>query len=140
MPMTNDQLASAVQDLIGAMGSGNTTKAQEAIREFNLTYTNQVAEQYGQNFGVGQPGPPNTPTLAAGQATGSIGYIPGFTGTDASQTQSLLSTQAGTAQAAAGLTGFYAAPSQSRYTPGSFVRLDPNTYDTQQYGPVQISY
>jgi DNA uptake protein ComE-like DNA-binding protein len=48
--------------------------------------------------------------------------------------------QATTAQGAAGLTGFYAAPSQSAYTPGSFVRLDPGTYDTNQYGPVQISY
>jgi hypothetical protein len=138
MADTTTQLGSSIQSLLSAMASGNASAAQEAIRQFNLTYTNQVAEQYGQNFGVGQPAPANTPTLAAGQATGSIGYIPGYTGTDASQTQSLLSTQAGTAQAAAGLTGFYAAPSQSQFTPGSFVRLDPSTYP-QEYG-TQISY
>ena len=98
-----------------------------------------VADTYGQNFGVGQPGPANTPTLAAGQATGALGYIPGFTGTDASQTQSNIAGQATTAQGAAGLTGFYAAPSQSQFTPGSFVRLDPGSYDSSTYG-TQISY
>ena len=140
MAMTNDQLASAVQDLIGAMGSGNTSKAQEAIREFNLNYTNTVADTYGQNFGVGQPAPAGAGTLAQGQATGGIGYIPGFSGLDASQSMANLSGQAATAQGAAGLTGFYAAPSQSQFTPGTFVRLDPNTYDTSKDGPVQISY
>jgi len=140
MADTTTQLGSSIQSLLSAMASGNASAAQEAIRQFNLTYTNQVAEQYGQNFGVGQPAPANTPTLAAGQATGGIGYIPGFTGTNAGQTQSELSTQAATAQAGAGLTGWYAAPSQSAYSPGTFVRLDPNTYDTSQYGPVQISY
>ena len=85
--MTNDQLTQGLQQLLQAFSSGNTSQFQEALREFNLTYTNSVAEQYGQNFGVGQPAqPPGVPTLAAGQATGSIGYIPGFTGTDASQT------------------------------------------------------
>jgi len=134
------QLGNSIQSLLQAIASGNTQAAQEAIRQFNLTYTNQVGELYGQNFGVGQPAPPGTPTLPAGQAVGSIGYIPGFTGTAASQTQSELAQQASTAQGAAGLTGMYVAPSQSQFTPGTFVRLDPNTYDTQTYGPVQLSY
>jgi hypothetical protein len=133
-------LGDSIQKLLSAMASGNAASAQEAIRQFNLTYTNQVGELYGQNFGVGQPAPPGVPTLPAGQAVGSIGYIPGFTGTAASQTQSELAQQASTAQGAAGLTGFYTAPSQSQYTPGTFVRLDPSTYDTNTYGPVQISY
>ena len=137
--MTDDQLKAAVQQFATAVGQGNTAAAQEVIREFNLNFTNSTAQQYGQNFGVGQPAPPGTPTLAAGQATGSIGYIPGFTGTDASQTQSNIAQQATTAQAAAGLTGFYAAPAQSQYTPGTFVRLDPSTYDASSYG-TQISY
>jgi len=140
MPLTDADLQSAVENITQAMSSGNAQKVQEAIREWNLTYTNQVAEQYGQNFGVGQPAPANTPTLGAGQAVGSIGYIPGFTGTAASQTQSNLAQQATTAQGAAGLTGFYAPPSQSQLSPGSFVRFDPNTYDTNTYGQVQMSY
>ena len=67
---TTGQLGNSIQSLLSAMASGNTQAAQEAIREFNLTYTNTVADTYGQNFGVGQPGPARTPTLAAGQATG----------------------------------------------------------------------
>jgi hypothetical protein len=140
MPMSDADLQAAVENITQAMSSGNAQKVQEAIREWNLTYTNQVATEYGQNFGVGQPAPANIPNLAASQATGSIGYIPGFTGTDASQTMANLAGMATTAQGAAGLTGFYAPPSQSQWTPGSFVRLDPNTYDTNTFGPVQMSY
>jgi len=84
--------------------------------------------------------PMGTPTLASGQATGAIGYIPGFTGVNAGQTMGELSGAQGMAQNAAGLTGWYAAPRQSEYTPGTFVRLDPGTYDTARYGDVQISY
>jgi hypothetical protein len=123
MPMTNDELASAVQDLIGAMGSGNTAKAQEAIREFNLTYTNQTAEQYGQNFGVGQPAPANVPNLAAQQAQGGIGYIPGVSGFNADQSLAAQNQYASIAAAQAGLTGTYTAPVQSQYSPGSWVML-----------------
>jgi len=134
------QLAAFINQLSSATASGNTQQIQEAIREFNLTYANSVAQLYGQNFGPGNPAPIGAATLASGQATGGIGYIPGYTGSNASQTQSLLEGQAQTAQNAAGLTGFYAAPSQSQFSPGTFVRLDPATYDTNQYGPVQISY
>jgi hypothetical protein len=134
------QLAAFINQLSSATASGNTQQIQEAIREFNLTYANSVAQLYGQNFGPGNPAPIGAATLPAGQATGSIGYIPGLTGSDASQTQSMLEGQASTAQNAAGLTGFYSAPSQSQYTPGTFVRLDPSTYDTNQYGQMQISY
>jgi hypothetical protein len=137
---SSPQLAAFINQLSSATASGNVQQIQEAIREFNLTYANSVAQLYGQNFGPGQPAPIGAATLAQGQATGGIGYIPGYTGSNASQTQSMLEGQAQTAQNAAGLTGFYAAPSQSEWTPGTFVRLDPNTYDTNQYGPVQISY
>jgi hypothetical protein len=84
--------------------------------------------------------PTGTPTLAAGQAMGSIGYIPGFTGVDAGQTMAQLAQSQSLAGNAAGYTGMYAAPRQSEYTPGTFVRLDPNTYDTSRYGDVQMSY
>jgi hypothetical protein len=134
------QLGNSIQGLLQAMASGNASAAQEAIRQFNLTYTNQVADTYGQNFGVGQPAPAGAGTLAQGTATGSIGYIPGYSGLDASQSMANLSGQASTAQGAAGLTGFYQAPSQSQFTPGTFVRLDPSTYDSATYGTTQISY
>ena len=75
---TTGQLGSSIQSLLSAMASGNSQAAQEAIRQFNLTYTDTVANTYGQNFGVGQPGPPGTPTLAAGQATGSTRLYPRF--------------------------------------------------------------
>ena len=140
MADTTGQLGSSIQSLLSAMASGNASAAQEAIRQFNLTYTNTVADTYGQNFGVGQPAPAGAGTLAQGQATGGIGYIPGFSGLDASQSMANLSGQAATAQGAAGLTGFYAAPSQSQFTPGTFVRLDPSTYDSATYGSTQISY
>jgi hypothetical protein len=139
---TNDsaQLSSGLQKLFGAIASGNTQQAQEAIREYNLTYANDVANLYGQNFGPGNPAPIGAATLAAGQQFGSIGYIPGFTGSDAGQNMSQIAQNNSIAQNAAGLTGWYAQPVQSAYTPGTFVRLDPSTYDTNQYGPVQISY
>jgi len=93
-------------------------------------------------WGAGGPTQPaaGTPTLQAGGMTGAIGYIPGYTGVDASQTLAQQQSAAGIAQNAANLTGWYAAPAQSQWTPGSFVRLDPNTYDTKQYGDLQMSY
>src|SRR5215471_2742931 len=112
-------------------------------------------QQYGnmmQNFGWAPGGnmtdynslaanapPMGTPTLQAGQAFGSIGYIPGYTGVDAGQTMGQLAQSQSLASNAAGITGMYAAPRQSAYTPGTFVRLDPSTYDYGQYGD-QVSY
>lgn len=113
-------------------------KAQAAVALYgNLT------SAFG--FSAGNPYNPQsvpygTPTMSATQALGYLGYIPGYTGVAAGQTPGLLAQQAGTAQSAAGLTGWYAAPAQSRFSPGTFVRMDPNTYDTSQYGDTQISY
>jgi len=136
----NPQLAAFIDQLSGAVASGNMQNVQEAIREYNLSYANNVAQLYGQNWGPGQPAPIGASTLAAGQQFGSIGYIPGYTGPDVGQTLSQIQGAASTAQAGAGLTGWYAAPSQSEFSPGTFVRLDPGTYDTNQYGDTQISY
>jgi len=136
----NPQLAAFIDQLSGAVASGNMQNVQEAIREYNLSYANNVAQLYGQNWGPGQPAPIGASTLAAGQQFGSIGYIPGYSGIDAGQTMSQLAQSQALAGNAAGMTGFYAAPVQSQYSPGTFVRLDPNTYDTQQFGDVQISY
>jgi len=136
----NPQLSAFINQLASATASGNIQQIQEAIREFNLNYANSVAQLYGQNYGPGQPAPIGAATLAAGQAFGSIGYLPGYTGSDAGQTMGQVAQNAQIAQNNAGLTGWYAAPVQSEWTPGTFVRLDPNTYDTSQYGDVQISY
>jgi hypothetical protein len=134
------KLQSFIDKFTAANAAGNTQAAQEAIREYNLTYANNVAQLYGQNFGPGNPAPIGAATLAQGQATGAVGYIPGVTGYNVGQTAAELSGQAATAQSAAGLTGFYAPSSQSQWTPGSFVRMDPSTYNTQQFGDTQISY
>lgn len=111
-------------------------KAQEAMAQ-SAAYASQYGQSFGYTTDLGQAaanGPPaGTPTLTAGQATGSIGYIPGYTGVNAGQTMGELSGQASTAQAGAGLTGFYVAPRQSAFTPGTFVRIDPSTYDYNTY-------
>ena len=125
--------------------------AQQAFMQ--QYYAMQSATQLTNDFGWAVGGdwtnlgsiaanrpPTGTPTLATGQAVGSVGYVPGYTGTAASQTQSNLAQMAQTAQGAAGLTGFYTAPRQSQYTPGSFLRIDPTTYDTATYGEVQLDY
>src|SRR5215467_4268711 len=136
----NPQLAAFIDQLSGAVASGNMQNVQEAIREYNLSYANNVAQLYGQNWGPGNPAPIGASTLAAGQQFGSIGYIPGYSGPDVGQTLSQVAQNQSLAQNAAGMTGFYAAPVQSEFSPGTFVRLDPGTYDTNQYGDTQISY
>jgi hypothetical protein len=133
-------IASFLNLVGGASASGNMAQFQELIREFNLNFGNTMAGTYGQNFGPGVLAPQTASSLAASQAVGSVGYIPGFSGLTAGQTQSELAQQAQTAQGAAGLTGWYAQPAQSQWLPGTFVRLDPSTYDTGTYGDVQISY
>jgi hypothetical protein len=137
---TASQLGSALDSLWGASASGSMQQFLESIRQFNLNFGNTMAGTYGQNWGPGVLAPQTASSLAAQQAGGMIGYIPGFSGLTTGQTQGELAQQASTAQGAAGLTGWYAAPSQSEWTPGTFVRLDPGTYDTSQYGDVQISY
>jgi len=133
-------LASGIDMLAGATASGNLAQFQEMIRQYNLTYANNVAQLYGQNWGPGQVAPIGASTLPASQMFGAQGYIPGYTGGEYGQTLNQIQGAATTAQNAGQLTGFYAPPAQSQYTPGTFVRLDPNTYDTSQYGPVQMSY
>ena len=135
---TTGQLGTAIDQFAGALAGGNQAQFQEMIREFNLNYANNVAQIYGQNYGPGNPAPQAASSLAQQQATGAVGYIPGYTGYNAGQSLGALGQGADIAQGAAGLTGFYAAPSQSAYTPGTFVRLDPSTYPSE-YG-TQISY
>jgi len=134
------QLGNSIQGLLQAMASGNASAAQEAIRQFNLTYTNSVAEQYGQNFGVGQPAPANIPNLAAQTLQGGIGYIPGQSGFNADQSLAAQNQYNSIAAANAGLTGVFAAPGQSQYSPGTWVRTeDPNMAGNTQYAIVTPS-
>ena len=140
-------LVTAVYNNAKLQGDSDTLafqKAQAAMQQA-MAQTNAFGWAAGGNWtdmnSLAANAPPmGTPTLAAGQAMGSVGYIPGFTGVNAGQTMSQLSGAQGMAQGAAGMTGYYAAPRQSAYTPGTFVRLDPTTYDTGKYGDVQISY
>jgi len=122
---------------------------QLAFQQAQAAYANALSlgSQYGYAPGGGPytnlasvPQPPaGTPTLSAGQMVGSIGYVPGYTGVDASQTLQMLQAQQSMAQGAAGMTGFYNAPAQSQYTPGSFLRIDPSTYDYATNGD-QLDY
>ena len=140
MADTTGQLGSSIQSLLSAMASGNAQAAQEAIRQFNLTYTNQVANEYGQNFGVGQPAPANIPNLAAQQAQGGIGYIPGQSGFNADQSLAAQNQYNSIAATNAGLTGVFAAPGQSQYSPGTWVQTqDPSGVNGMQYAMVTPS-
>ncbi len=118
-------------------------KAQAAVAYWgNLAQTFGYApsgDPYTWGAGGPQAPPPGTPTSAISQSLGYNAYIPGYTGTGAGQTISSLGSQAGTAQAAAGLTGFYTAPKQSQWTPGTFLRIDPSTYDYATQGD-QLDY
>jgi hypothetical protein len=140
MPMSDADLQAAVENITQAMSSGNAQKVQEAIREWNLTYTNQVATEYGQNFGVGQPAPANIPNLAAQTLQGGIGYIPGQSGFNADQSLAAQNQYNSIAATNAGLTGTFAAPSQSQYSPGTWVQTaDPSGVNGTQYAMVTPS-
>lgn len=118
-------------------------KAQAAVAYWgNLATTFGFApggDPYTWGPGGPQAPPPGTPTSATQSALGYQAYIPGYTGTGAGQTYAYLSGAQQGAQQAAGLTGFYTAPSQSRWTPGTFLRIDPNTYDYATHGD-QLDY
>ena len=54
------------------------------------------------------------------------GAIPGVTGFNTGQTLGAQQAYQQMAQAGAGITGMYAAPGQSPYSPGTFVQVDPS--------------
>ena len=82
--------------------------------------------------------PAGTPLQSTMNTMGYAGGIPGLTGYNTGQTLSATQAYAQMAQNAAGLTGFYNAPGQSQYSPGTFLRIDPSTYPSQ-YG-TQLDY
>jgi hypothetical protein len=145
-----NQSASTQAQMAYQQAMAQNQSDQLAFQQAQAAYTMalNLGNAYGYSMGGGPysnlsqvPLPPaGTPTLQAGGMTGAIGYIPGYTGVDASQTLQMLQAQQSMAQGAAGMTGFYNAPQQSAYTPGSFLRIDPNTYDTSQYGQEQLDY
>ena len=139
MADTTTQLGSSIQSLLSAMASGNASAAQEAIRQFNLTYTNQVAEQYGQNFGVGQPGPPARRRWPRAGDGGRRLHPRLTSGTQASQSMANLAGQAG--RAGRGRSdGLVRRAAQSQYTPGTFVAPRPEYVRFRHPGATQISY
>lgn len=111
----------------------------ELQREFNLNYTNNVAQLYGYNNGLGQPASPYAPTESVQNAQGAVGYIPGQTGYNVDQTLAALNQYANLAAQQSGITGAYTSPGQSQYSPGTFVQLDPNSQQAQQFGQ-QLAY
>jgi hypothetical protein len=140
---TNAQQAYYMSKLAGDSDTVAFQKAQAAVAYWgNLASTFGYApsgDPYTWGAGGPQAPPPGTPTSAITQSLGYNAYIPGYTGTGAGQTQSALQGQAGTAQSAAGLTGYYVAPKQSQWTPGTFLRIDPSTYDYATQGD-QLDY
>jgi hypothetical protein len=83
------------------------------------------------NFGSQMLPPAGTPLQATMNTLGSGGAIPGQTGFNTGTTASYQGQLAQQAATAAGLTGFYNAPKTSGYSPGTFVRIDPSTYDAK---------
>lgn len=116
-------------------------KAQQAMQFWgNLTSAFGFAPSGDPySWGGPKPPPPGTPTQSIMSSLGYAAYIPGYTGTGAGQTTDYLAQAAQTAQGSAGLTGFYTQPGQSRWTPGTFLRIDPNTYDYATHGD-QLDY
>jgi hypothetical protein len=91
------------------------------------------------NFGSMMLPPAGTPLQSTMNTLGSGGAIPGVTGFNTGTTASYQAQLQQMAQGAAGLTGFYNAPKQSEFSPGTFVRIDPNTYDYGTHGD-QLDY
>lgn len=91
------------------------------------------------NFGSMQLPPAGTPLQSTMNTLGYGGAIPGMTGYNTGETAAYQQQLAAMAAQSAGLTGFYNAPRQSQWSPGTFLRIDPSTYDTGQYGD-QLDY
>src|SRR5215469_10940399 len=84
--------------------------------------------------------PAGTPLQSTMNTMGYAGGLPGWTGFNTGQTLGATQAYQQMAQNTAGMTGFYNAPVQSAYSPGTFLRIDPNTYDTSTYGNTQLDY
>ena len=91
------------------------------------------------NFGSMMLPQAGTPLQSTMNTLGYGGAIPGVTGFNTGTTLGAQQAYAQMAQSGAGLTGYYAAPQASKYSPGTFVKLDPSTYDYATNGD-QISY
>jgi hypothetical protein len=127
-------LGGSIDDLMAAVSSGNVAAAQEAIRQFNLNFTNQVASAYGYNTGVGTPAAPYAPTLPSQQATGGIGFIPNVTGYTSQPSLQEQGQQSDQSMQAAGLTGVYGAPQAPAAPVGSWIQADGGPQYGMQFG------
>src|SRR5215469_5941597 len=70
--------------------------------------------------------PPGTPLQSTMNTLGSGGGIPGLTGFNTGQTLNAQQQYANQAAQQAGITGIYNAPTQSQYSPGTWVQVDPS--------------
>ena len=91
------------------------------------------------NFGSMMLPQAGTPLQSTMNIMGAAGAIPGATGFNTGSTAAYQQQLQGMAQNAAGMTGFYNAPRTSQYSPGTFVRIDPSTYDYATHGD-QLDY
>ena len=136
---TTGQLGSSIQSLLSAMASGNSQAAQEAIREFNLTYTNRSPTPTARISASASQRRRSSPNLAAAELQGGIGYIPGQSGFNADQSLAAQNQYNSIAATNAGLTGIFTAPSQSQYSPGTWVQTPDPSGSGMQYAMVTPS-
>ena len=92
------------------------------------------------NFGTMMLPAAGTPLQSTMNTMGYGGAIPGYTGYNTGQTASYQQQLAGQAAQAAGITGMYAAPSQSPYSPGTFVQVDPSQLPSNYNSKYAIGY
>ena len=79
------------------------------------------------------------PNLAAQTLQGGIGYIPGQSGFNADQSLAAQNQYNSIAATNAGLTGIFTAPSQSQYSPGTWVQTPDPSGSGMQYAMVTPS-
>lgn len=86
------------------------------------------------NFGSMMLPSAGTPLQSTINTMGYAGAIPGVTGYDTGSTASYQQQLANQAAQAGGMTGFYSAPVQSPYSPGTFVQVPSSQLTANNYG------
>ena len=119
------------------------TQAQQAFTNA-MSLGNAYGYAPGGNWYTFGPGgatipPAGTPLQSVMNTIGYAGGIPGLTGFNTDPTLAAQNQYFNQAGSAAGLTGQYTAPTQSQYSPGTWVQLDPSSPQSQQYGQ-QVGY
>lgn len=113
---------------------------QATQQQEGFTYGGMMGNYFGPGpFGPSSPGY-GLPTQSAAASMGYAGIVPGLSTPSVQPTLQAQGQYADQAAQAAGLTGWYSQPRETGMIPGTFVRIDPSTYDTSQYGEQQLDY